>query len=215
MATSFDEIYCLNSVIMTDSKTSNLPTNLYYFILNKYLSFSIGQFRKKCYKDLDDRTDFDQEIYTLTGDGNADEFTLSPAPPTDCSFYVTIDDVVTTAYTFNSTTNKIKFTDTPSNGADIYIGAYVIGGFASDLNIEEQTILAEGMTIPFVEYNINMTKQLNQMIYGTGIGLHSQANHNKVNLEIKNEARRIFKQLMDEYTYTNAPDNLNEMVGDA
>lgn len=214
MATSFDDIYCLNGAIMTDSKLSNLPTNLYYFMLSKYLSFAIGEFRKKCYKDLDDRTDFDQEIYEFTGNGTNREFTLSPAPPTSCSFYVTVNDVATTAYTFSDTTNKLTFTNAPASSADIYIGAYLIGSFADDLNIEEKAILAEGMTIPFIEYNINMTKQLNQMIYGTGIGLHSQANHNKVNLEIKNEARRIFKQMMDEYTYTNSPDNLTEMVGD-
>lgn len=214
MATLFDDVYCLNGAIMTDSKISNLPTNLYYFTLSKYLAFSIGQFRKKCYKDLDDRTDFEQEIYEFTGDGTEDEFTLSPAPPTDCSFYITVNDVVTTAYTFDSLTNKITFTTPPASSADIYIGAYVIGSFADDLNVEEKAILAEGMTIPFVEYNINMTKQLNQMIYGTGVGLHSQANHNKVNLEIKNEARRIFKQLMDEYTYTNSPTDLDGLVGE-
>jgi hypothetical protein len=178
------------------------------------LAFSIGSFRKKCYKDLDNRTDFEQEIYEFTGDGTEDEFTLSPAPPTDCSFYITVNDVVTTAYTFDAVTNKLKFTTPPALNADAYVGAYVIGSFAGDLNIEERAILAEGMTIPFVEYNINMTKQLNQMIYGNSVGLHSQANHNKVNLEIKNEARRTFKQSMDEYTYTNSPTDLDGLVGD-
>jgi hypothetical protein len=214
MATSFDEIYGLNGAIMTDSKISNLPTNLYYFSLSKYLAFSIGSFRKKCYKDLDNRTEFSQEIYEFTGNGTEDDFTLSPAPPTSCSFYITVNDVVTTAYAFDDLTNKITFTTPPVSNADIYIGAYVIGSFADDLDIGEKTILAEGMTIPFIEYNINMTKQLNQMIYGNSVGLHSQANHNKVNLEIKNEARRIFKQLMDEYTYTNSPTDLDGLVGD-
>lgn len=213
MATSFDTIYGLNSSIMTDSRTQNLATNLYYYNLFQYISYAIAAFRGYCYKDLDLRTDFSQEIYTFTGDGVSGDFTLSPDPPSGVSLYVAVDDVETTSYTYNSTTKIVSITPVPSLSSEVYVGAYIIGTFTETLNIDEQRILSEGMTIPFIESNINMTKQLNQMIYGTPVGLHSQANHNKTNLQIKETAYNRLERMIIDYTFTNDDDDLADLVG--
>ena len=213
MATSFDTIYGLNSAITTNSRIQNLSTNLYYYNLFQYLCYAIAGFRKYCYNDLDLRTDFSQEIYEFTGDGATGEFTLSPDPPTGASFYVAVDDVETTGYTYDTDTKVLTITSVPALSSDVYIAGYVIGTFTETLNIDEQRILAEGMIIPFLESNIYMTKQLNQMIYGTPIGLHSQANHNKVNLSIKETAYNRLERMMIDYAFTNDSDDLADLVG--
>lgn len=213
MATSFDSIYSLNLAIMTDSKLSSLADNLYYYALFDYLSFGIAQFRKYCYQDLDDRTDFSQEVYEFTGDGLSGDFVLTTTPPVGYSFYVSVDSTETTNYTYNSVTETVTISPIPADEAAVYIGAYVIGSFTATLNMDEKRILAEGMTIPFQEYNINLTKQLNQMIYGSPVGLHSQANHNKVNLAISEFQYKKIKRLIIDYTYMNDSDDLANLAG--
>jgi hypothetical protein len=197
---------------MTDNNLNSLADNLYYFTLDKYLQFAIAEFRKVCYQDIDTVTSFEQEIYNETGDGGTTDFVLSPAPPTGALFYVSIDGIETTAYTFTVGTNTLTFTSAPALNAVIYIGAYIIGAFTVDLNVDEQRILAEGLTIPFSEGQINKTKAMNQIVYGKGSGIHSQANHNKINLEIKNSQYQRLHQMISEYSYSNDEDDLEGLA---
>lgn len=216
--TSFEDIYSLNQAIMTDNTLTSLGDNLYYYLLSTYLDFAIAEFRGDCFQDLDDITSFDQEIYGFTGDNTTTDFVLSPAPPTSddmsTSFYITVNDVeiASSAYTYDSGTYTISFSTAPAASAVIYIGAYIIGYFTDDLNRSEKRILAQGMTIPFIEGQINKTKSLNQIIYGRGSGMHSQANHNKVNLEILDSKYQRLHQMIAWYTYTDDPDSLDNLA---
>lgn len=199
MATTFEEIYTLNGAIMDLSEQINKPDNLYYFILFQYLAFGISEFSNYCYKDLNDFAPFQQEIYTIESDGIETEFVLSPAPPTDCDFYVSVDGVVLTEeqYSYDDLTDTLTLTVT---GESIYIGAYVIGTFNIDLNLKEKTILADAMTITFVEKYTNSPKQLEQLMYA-GVELFSQSQHNKVNLMIEEFRKsKVFKDMIF-YTY--------------
>ena len=52
MATSFEEIYCLNTVIKIDKRLNNKPSYLLYELNWKYLEFAIAMFQFDCRKDL-------------------------------------------------------------------------------------------------------------------------------------------------------------------
>lgn len=208
MATSYEEIYCLNQAIMDNTKIKNAPTDVRLFALYKYLEFSISLFRNKCFKDLDDRTEYQQEVYMFDGDGIEVTFALSPAPPTSSEFYVTIDGVFvdSSEYTITTSPDEITFNTAPVNQSVIRVGAYVIGQFNQTLNISEKTILAEGMTPAFNESKINLDKAMNQLLYGEGVNFYSQANHNKVNLDIRDKNYLQVKGLINKYTYTEQSD---------
>lgn len=215
MATLYSEIYCLNEAIMTDSKISNIPSNIKFFVLSLYLDFAVAEFREYCNVNLDDRTEFEQEIYTFTGNNVDDTFNLTPAPPTGAQYYVSIDgtELDSTEYTILTSPDRIQFTSVSSNGADIYVGAYNVGEFAGNLNIDEKRILAEGMTVPFAEGYINLTKHLNQIMYGEGVNFYSQANHTRSNLSVKDSNYKRLRQMISRYTYVNSPNSLEGLSG--
>jgi len=52
------------------------------------------------------------------------------------------------------------------------------------------------------------------MIYGSSVGLHSQANHNKTILTIDQTMYDRWIQRMIMYSYYNNPDNLTGLVGE-
>lgn len=214
--TSFDSIYPLNQAIMTDNNLASLTDDLYYYLLSVYLDFAIAEFDGKCFQDLDDITSFSQEIYNEIGDGISTDFILSPDPPTSTemstSLYIAIDGVETTDYVYTSITKTVSFTSPPALNSEIYIGAYIIGYFTDDLTRNEKRILAEGMTIPFTEGQITKTKAMNQIVYGQGSGMHSQANHNKVNQDILDGKYQRLHQMIADYTYTKDPDNLENLA---
>lgn len=211
MATSFDEIYAKFENRATNSYISGVA-NLYYYEMYQGLTYAISEFKKKCHKDLSDRINFSQEIYQFTGDGSTNDFTLIPNPLTDGLFYVSLDNVSTSAYVVSS--NSISFTATPLADVEIYVGNYIIGQFNQTLDDEEISILADGMKVIFVSQNLYKTKQLSQMIYGNSVGLHSQANHNKTLLTIDESMYRKFFIRMCNYSYENDPLNLEDTVGD-
>lgn len=212
MATSFDKIYALNQVIQNNRRLKAMPDNLFYHTLFQYLSFAIAHFRKKCFKDLDDRTDFVQQVYEFTVTGTTANLTLNPPPPTNATIYVEVNDVETTNFTFTAP-NTLEVTNMPNQSNEIYVGAYVIGEFNPDLNIDEQRILAEGMNIPFVENEIFATKALEQVMYSSGVNWASQGNHNKASNEIRKEHYQRLNQMIVEYTFLNDSNNLMGLVG--
>ena len=217
MATSYEDIYCLNQAIMTDSRINSLPDNLKFFVRSTYLDFAIAEFRKYCYEDLDDRTEFTQEIYEFQTDGVNDTYNLTPSPPSGATYYVTLNSVEQTEgtdYNILTSPDRIQFTTLPATDLDVYVGAYIVGEFTADLNVDEKRILAEGMVAPFQEGNINKTKALDQLLYGSGVKFYSQANHNKTNVDIKDSQYQRLHQMISLYTYTNNPDdNLDGLAG--
>jgi hypothetical protein len=217
MGTQFEEIYCLNAIIKEDQRLLNLPTNQQYLLQWKYLLYAINYFVYDYRTDKDDRVglegigskiDFSQEEYYFIGDGVDNEFLLSPTPPTSCVFYIGVkqeDDLVYDSnYTgiFNEITNVLTITPTPPLNYQVYISGYIIGSFTDTLNTREQTILAEGMNVPFEEEKVNTESLLEQMVYGGTTKLYSQANHISAIKDISNNQYYAKVQgLISEYTY--------------
>jgi len=214
IATTFSDIYDLNEAITNDDNLNSLPNNLYYFTAYQYLLFAIAEFVDVCNVDIENHTAFTQETYNFTGDGSTIQYTLSPTPPALCELYVSINDVETTNYTFDSVLNTITFSSTPVLNDDIYIGAYIEGSFLVDLTINEKRILSEAMTIPYIESKINRSVQLDQMVYGANLGIHSQANHNKVLSQEKQDKYLKIHQMIVRYSFRSDPDDLDNLVGD-
>ena len=74
------------------------------------------------------------------------------------------------------------------------------------MDIEEKTILAKEMGIPFLESQLKKESLTNQMIYGTGAKMYSQAEHMKqLNSILKNERYEV-EGLINAYTYESNPD---------
>lgn len=210
MATSFDDIYAQFENRATDADVSSYD-NLYYYQMYQSLKYAIAEFKKGCYKDLNDRVNFSQNIYQFTGDGNTKDFVLNPIP-SESTFYISINGTQTTSYTF--LVDTISFFTAPALNDEIYIGCYDIGQFNETLNDEEISILADGLKVNLVSKNLYTTKQLSQMIYGNSIGMNSQANHNKTNRDIDEYMYKRWKQRMVDYTYYNDPDDLTGLMGD-
>jgi len=209
MATTFNEIYCLNSTIMNDNRLKQIAPDRFYQILSYYLQFSRAFFGDWCFRDIDTATEYTREEYTFTGDGSTTDFVLSPAPPTGAVLYVTEQGLETKFYTYTELTNTISYEIAPPMGHPITIVAYIVGEFAVTLNNKEKMILAEGMVVPFVEYQINRTKSLDQISFTKDMVAFSQANHNKVSLEVdKNRYARLW-QMINDYEYGSFADNDN------
>ena len=52
------------------------------------------------------------------------------------------------------------------------------------------------------------------MVYGTNLGIHSQANHNKVLLQSKQDQYLKVHQMIVRYSFRSDPDDLYGLVGD-
>ena len=111
-----------------------------------------------------------------------------------------------TDYRFDKSISTITFTNPINNKFACNIYTYAIGYFYDDLDIEEKTILAKEMGIPFLESQLKKESLTNQMIYGTGAKMYSQAEHMKqLNSILKNERYEV-EGLINAYTYESNPD---------
>ncbi len=213
MATSFDDIFDQFLLIIDDSRfINNLTSDILAVTLSKYLDRARAIFADYCYKDLTDYTATDNETYEFDIDGTTDDFVLSPAPPSSSEFYISIDDVETEDYTFNSANNTITLSSTPLN-SELYIGAYKTGNFTDTLNIQEITLLARAMTIPWLEYMLLKKKHLDQIVYGKNMMVHSQANHTQTNKEVLELIKNNLMQDIIYYTYKQNDDTLDGING--
>lgn len=187
MATSFDEIYCLNSVIKNDPRLVNKPSYEVELINWKYLQFAISKFMYDCKKDIATNIPFSSTEYTFVGDGENSIFTLSPIPTFDITpnFSILIQKTCgkpyqsITDYIWSSENNTITLLDVPIKGSKIKIYAYQEGQFNVDLDIDEKIILADAMNIPYFEEAAAARKVLDFSLYGGSVKMHSQAEHQK------------------------------------
>ena len=210
MATSFDTIYAKCENRSTDSSLST-QSYLYYYDMFHSLTYAISEFDEECNKDLTDRTDYSYTFYEFTGDGSTTEFVLT-SPPSNANIYVKINDTTNTDFTYSLST--VTFNNPPVSGVTIYIYAYVIGQFTETLNDTEISILADGIKVNFVSKTLYKSGQLNQMVYGNSIGIHSQASHNKTLHIIDTDMYKRWKARITEYSYTHDDDDLENLVGD-
>lgn len=214
--TGFEEIYELSTIIMEDEKVKQAPIYKKYLILYKFLQFAIGHFNTRCFKDLKTIRPFEYKEYNILGDGIEAEYQLSDTlSPDDINIYVEIETEMgsgvfvpmrPTDYRFDKSISTITFTNPINNKFACNIYTYAIGYFYDDLDIEEKTILAKEMGIPFLESQLKKESLTNQMIYGTGAKMYSQAEHMKqLNSILKNERYEV-EGLINAYTYESNPD---------
>ena len=214
--TGFEEIYELSTIIMEDEKVKQAPIYKKYLILYKFLQFAIGHFNTRCFKDLKTIRPFEYKEYNIVGDGIEAEYQLSETlSPDDINIYVEIETEMgsgvfvpmrPTDYRFDKSISTITFTNPINNKFVCNIYTYAIGYFYDDLDIEEKTILAKEMGIPFLESQLKKESLTNQMIYGTGAKMYSQAEHMKqLNSILKNERYEV-EGLINAYTYESNPD---------
>lgn len=214
--TGFEEIYELSTIIMEDEKVKQAPIYKKYLILYKFLQFAIGHFNTRCFKDLKTIRPFEYKEYNILGDGIENEYQLEETlSPDDINVYVEIETesgsgVFTPMnpfeFNFDKVTSTITFSKPINNKFQCNIYTYIIGYFYDDLDIEEKTILAKEMGIPFLESQLKKESLTNQMIYGTGAKMYSQAEHMKqINSILKNERYEI-EGLINAYTYESNPD---------
>ena len=214
--TGFEEIYELSTIIMEDEKVKQAPIYKKYLILYKFLQFAIGHFNTRCFKDLKTIRPFEYKEYNILGDGIETEYQLSEElSPDDMDIYVEIETesgsgvfipMNPTDFSFDKVTSTITFVNPINNKFRSNIYTYVIGYFYDDLDVEEKVILAKEMGIPFLESQLKKESLTNQMIYGTGAKMYSQAEHMKqINNILKNERYEI-EGLINAYTYESDPE---------
>lgn len=222
MATSFEEVYCLNSVIKIDQRLNNKPSYALYELMWKYLQFAITFFQFDCRMDLLDLVPFSLTEYEFIGDGENNIFELDPAPSNieNLKFYISSQiDCGKAArqisdYIWDETNHTITFTkNTPAIGEKISISSYVIGQFNSTLGFIEKRILAEGMNIPYYEEQLTNSKVLNFATYGGSIKMHSQAEQLKQLKETYAQAKRELEGDISAYSYRTAPRGLDGLGG--
>lgn len=214
--TGFEEIYELSTIIMEDEKVKQAPIYKKYLILYKFLQFAIGHFNTRCFKDLKTIRPFEYKEYNISGDGIETEFELSEnLSPDDLNIYVEIetesDSGVFTPmnpsnYSFDKVTSTITFENPINNGFGCNVYTYIIGYFYDDLDLVEKTILAKEMGIPFLESQLKKESLTNQMIYGTGAKMYSQAEHIKQLTNIIKGERYEVEGLINAYTYESDPE---------
>lgn len=217
MATSFEEIYCLNTVIKIDQRLNNKPSYMLYDLYWKYLQLAIPFFQYDCRKDLLDLVPFSLTEYSFIGDGENNIFKLDPVPTStdSLSFYISgqIDCGQTatqiTNYEWDKENNTITLTDsTPAIGETVSIVAYEVGYFNADLNYDEKAILARGMNIPYYEEQMTNSKILNFATYGGSVKMHSQAEQLKTLTSAYNMVKRELEGDISHYSYRTAPKGL-------
>lgn len=217
MATSFEEIYCLNSVIKIDQRLTNKPSYMLYDLYWKYLQLAIPYFQYDCRKDLLDLVPFSLTEYSFTGDGENNIFKLDPAPTNidNLSFYIGMQIDCgqpirqVTNYQWDEINSTITLTNiTPAPGEIINITLYDIGHFNVDLNFDEKAILARAMNIPYYEEQMTNSKILNFATYGGSIKMHSQAEQLKTLTTAYQMTKREVEGDISHYTYRTAPKGL-------
>lgn len=213
MATSFEEIYCLNAVIKNDQRLYNKPAYSIYALNWKYLQMAIAMFQYDCRKNLYDNVPFSLTEYSFTGDGVNNIFKLEPAPKftnsIDFNVSKQIDcntpSVQITDYIWDDVNETITLPNIPEIGSVISINTYEVGQFNEDLDYDEKKILAEAMNIFYYEEYMTNTKVLNFATYGGSIKMHSQAEQEKVVLDAFRTAKREVEGDIVRYTYKTAP----------
>ncbi|MFW5889666.1 MAG: hypothetical protein ACOCUD_04740 [Bacillota bacterium] len=214
MAYSFDNIFEQFLYIVDDSRfVDSMTEDILAVTLSKYLYEAIAFFDDYCNKDLSDYTATSQTSCELTGDGSTTVFSLSCSPASGSSLYVSIDETENTSYSFNEDTNEITFDSAPSTDSEIYVGAYKVGEFTNDLNIQEKIILANAMSLPYLKFYMQKRLHLNQMVYGNEYGVHSQANQTKENRTTYESRRKEIMQDIMMYTYKQTNDDFEGVSG--
>jgi len=220
METSFNEIYCMNQLIKSDSRMQSYSSNDFYLIMWKYLQFAIADFVYDCKQDLNNYVPYSQTTYNFICDGIDKVFSLTPAPTqTDILFYIDYSSnenepyTEITEYTYDDINNTITIDDVKPQGTKVTIVAYEIGKFNLKLTLDEKRILSEAMVTPWLEEQSNELNLQRFAIYGGSAKMYSQGEHiGKSTQKIQNQRDRVEK-LINHYSYRKNPDGLSKLGG--
>lgn len=217
MATSFLEVYKANNLIKNDPRLKNLDGCELNTIRFGYLRFAISYFLYDCRKDLNDRTDPTTNIYEFECEGEEKDFILIPKPEAGSEYVCWyIKDGEKTDVTDQMTVNDdiVTLGFTPDAGAGVVVKAYTYGEFATDLDIREINILAEGMNVPFIEESKNDENAMKYIVTGKSLRFFSQANHiTAQNENWENQKYHMVDSLISEYSYKGSEDNYAGLSG--
>jgi hypothetical protein len=90
---------------------------------------------------------------------------------------------------------------------------YTIGSFNDDLNYQEISFISRGMTIPYLEFQLQKQKHLNQIVYGRDYQVRSQSQHIREVREVIDNTEKRLKQDMIMYSYLQSKDKLKGLGG--
>lgn len=209
LATTFDTIFEQFLLTVDDSKLiNNLTKDCLATTLSDFLDRARAICKSYLYKDVNNCVLTKSYNESFVGDGTTTQYPLSITAIENAEIYVSIDNVEIPDCTYNFSTNTAILSATPVEDSNIYIGIYKTGYFNENYNIDEITYLARGMTIPWLEFQLQKQKHLNQMVYGKDYQIHSQANHIKEDREtINNAEQRLIRDLIL-YTFQQSQDSL-------
>lgn len=212
--TRFEEIYELASTIIESEEIRQAPLYKKFDILYKFLQFSIAEFNTRCFRDLTTIEPFSYKAYNIVGDGLETEFSISSSL-SSMSLYIEEETAKQSGiftpmsengYRVNELNGSVVFANPPKDGYRIHVYTYTIGYFYDDLDIEEKSILANGMVVAFYQNQLNRSTLLNQQVYGVGAKMYSQAEHIKRVQALIKETRYEWTAAINAYTYSKNPD---------
>lgn len=219
MATQFSDLY--DEFLQTeveDTKLQSRTPDYLSFYLALLLKRARERFRDLAYRNsgfqllkMEDVVESVRQTYDFSATGTSTTQTLSPAPPANAEFYVTVNNVVTTSFTFDSGTNEITITNMPNQTNTIYVGTYTDGQFNQTLNLTENGIIIDLMGNEYLKDKNKAEKHINQRVYGRDYGMHSQASHIKSITETYDLFDKRIAQRINLYTYRQSPDNLERL----
>lgn len=221
MATPFEDIHCLATILRKDTTLASLPSYQYYELCFKQLIIGKAAFVYDCHKDLNAYTPYSLSEYNFEGNGYDNEFVLTPAPdPLQTNIYVGIRQseedllVETLDYTYDEVAQTITLEQAPEEGNLVTIAFFNIGSFDDDLDDDEKAILAESEQIAYYESYLANSKSLNQVTYSTTVKIHSQAEQLKQlsNISITQWRDRV-ESMIVKYSYRTSKNKLMGLSG--
>ena len=211
MATPFTEIYDQFLETEIDDGSFALYTDdLFYKKLNSLLTRGREKFRDIIIANTGDITnkaedvnDLQRQTYNLTFTGVSNTFTLNPAPPVGSDFYVSVNDVETTTFTFTAP-DQLEITDMPNQENSIYVGAYVNGQFNQTLNLTEKGLFVDLMGLYYLKDKIKKETLIVHAVEGRDYS-HSgtQGNHIRALKETFEFTTKEVEQDIIMYAYRN------------
>ena len=221
MATSFEDIHCLATILRKDTTLASLPSYQYYELCYKQLLIGKAMFVYDCHSDLNSYTPYSLSEYTFVGNGIDNSFELAPAPTaTQTNIYVGLqsedEDLLTETYeyTYDEENNLIVFNNAPEDGTTVVIAFFDIGSFNDTLTDDECAILAECEQIAYYESYLGNAKTLNQVTYSNSIKIHSQAEQLKqLNSVSIMQWRDRVESMINKYSYRTSKNNLKGLSG--
>lgn len=216
MATLFKTLF--DDFLSTEVNSLNLG-NYSPPQLSNYLSILLKRSREEFYNyayisgnstifKMDDVIEFYNQEYLYTFTGVTFTTTLSPLPNSGVSFYITVDGIATTNYTYITSTGVLTLSNMSNLFHNIDVIAFLDGQFNQSLSLVEQGILTDLMATTFLKDKIKEQKLYNMALTGKDEGIKSQANHLIALNKIYREDKKDIEQRMYVYTYQSNPNQL-------